>query len=112
MFYDRDDLQIMDRMQISKNKKRFYGVMQRNVHCCQSFVLHCIGVTGGPDVLTESIYDRGGIPPPSQTLEKDGEGEGRRGRRKEREKEREGERRKEWEMKEGEGGMERRRSEK
>ena len=78
--------QIINRMKISKNEKRFYGVMKCNVHCCQSFVLHRIGVTGGPDILTESVYDRGGIPPPSQTLKKDGEGEGRRGRRKETEK--------------------------
>ena len=83
--------------------------MKCNVHCCQSFVLHRIGVTGCPDILTESVYDRGGIPPPSQTLKKDGEGEGWRGRRKERKKEGEGEGWRRIEKKDEEGwrGMER-----
>ena len=63
-----------------------YKFREANVHGGQAFVLHCIGVTGSTYVFAESVYDRGGIPPPSQTLKKDGEGEGRRGRRKETEK--------------------------
>ena len=46
-----------------------YKFKEANVHCGQAFVLHCISVAGSSDVFAEGVYDRGGIPSPSQALQ-------------------------------------------
>lgn len=55
-----------------------YEFEEANVHGGQAFVLNCVSVTGSSYVFAESVYDRGGIPSPSQALKGEGgrEGEG------------------------------------
>ena len=42
--------------------------MRRNVHSCESFVLHGVGVTRCSDVSAEAVHDFGGVASPPQTL--------------------------------------------